>query len=1477
MPARKRRSAEDTVEEKAPKKASISETPSSVPGKENDKTKKIDDNDLHNIYKLCVLESDKGRRLKNIQKWEEQGALEEIVWPFLKQNFDSKEYFHACNLLVVFVSYHFVEGSYTDGSSFFDNIDQSDESSEAIHKILATLLYKTEQTDYELQTCIVHFLDVAICRSGRKDDLWLKGITLHVSGIKLWNWMPDRQRELELKKSAGLRRKFVQCSKDDNKMWIVTNVKMILNLLEGNTKFGSLIKFKADQTIDLPDQSGDVPGEVWLFLHRSLELVIDLLSLASTRFFLVCYLNSIDFSVRCRLAVGNEFAVPENLRLVQYLLTRINSLLAFPIQNANHKSLTKIDMLSMHHARATTLQKMAHRHYSQDLKPVIYAGVGLLCGQGSMNISYLERSFVGFSDKDLTNLLFRMRLIPDSDETRTRQYMLEVLSYYLSIPPYPTDQLKLYPLYPTEEVLWDLSVIPASSNQLRSTQVLALPKLSAQFLSFQDYLIRNFELVRLESAYDIRSDLVNAIRRVRPVLRQSSLEEDETITLKTEFNGWSRMALELVEPVSIIEVRPPKLGETTSAQVTAEFTVDLEKCGASIRKEWEEVGEFDNLFLVTLDATKMNGAQAPLMKDYHLQHGGHKMWGTDNEDRRVPDEEDGTFPNRFGVVFVRGCMVMQVKNEHGTILSEPGATIPDKQKDSTKKIFRVAMDTAQYSSDSKLGGASNLYKSFNLVVRRYGRENNFKSILETIRGLTEGAGSISRVLPKWLQSLLLGTADPKSASYKSETMKNYALHTVGVNKPTDYLDFGDTFLDQDHLRSSFNEDDVLLDGNKLTKDSDLKEEKDRTNFKIRFSQTSDKDPEKHLAEAVSLPFSKDVAGNPIRFTPSQVEAVRSGLSPGLTLVVGPPGTGKTDVAVQIIACLYHSYPTQRTVIITHSNAALNDIFMKVMARGDIDERYLVRLGAGERDLDTNSAHDFTKIGRVAYSIQRRAELLEKVQCLSESLGISGKNQRGADGSSSYTCETADYFRKMYFDKKKSEFESKVKSSGFSSSDHDVTELFPFKTFFESKGVTLKQAREHLDTISNIFSELSEYRPFEMLRSQRQRSDYLINKQARVVAMTCTHAAIVRSNMIKLGFEYDNIVMEESGQMLEIEAFVPMLLQKGSSDKSVSGRSRLKRLCMLGDHNQLPPVVKNSSFSKYSNLDQSMFARLIKLGVPYIQLDKQGRARPEIKDLYGYVLFSSLTPTLYFRRNSHRNFLFSLSINSWRYDDLGNLSHVVESNEYQRANPGFLHTFQVINVEDFQGKGESTPSAYFYQNLGEAEYAVALFQYMVLIGYPPEKISILTTYNGQRELIHDIVSQRCGPDTPLAGVRPKAISTVDQYQGQQNDYILLSLVRTKTVGHLRDVRRLVVALSRARLGLYVFCRQELFGRCHELKNSMRQFKDNGKGNKLSLVMGETFPSERKTTDEIEDKQTVFEVQDVSVMGSLVYKLEEDLMA
>ena len=198
----------------------------------------------------------------------------------------------------------------------------------------------------------------------------------------------------------------------------------------------------------------------------------------------------------------------------------------------------------------------------------------------------------------------------------------------------------------------------------------------------------------------------------------------------------------------------------------------------------------------------------------------------------------------------------------------------------------------------------------------------------------------------------------------------------------------------------------------------------------------------------------------------------------------------------------------------------------------------------------------------------------------------------------------------------------------------------------------------------------------------------------------------------------------------------------------------------------------------------------------------------------------------------------------------------------------------LSNDFLQGRGESAPTAHYYQNIGEAEYAVALFQYMVLIGYPPEKISILTTYNGQKDLLLDIISQRCAQGTPLAGISPGGVSTVDQYQGQQNDYIILSLVRTNTVGHLRDIRRLVVAVSRARLGLYVLCRQNVFGNCHELRHTMNQFS--GRPNKLQLVKGEHFPTSRLVEEVVSDK-LLHEVQDVGELGTLVHSMQHEYVS
>lgn len=74
-------------------------------------------------------------------------------------------------------------------------------------------------------------------------------------------------------------------------------------------------------------------------------------------------------------------------------------------------------------------------------------------------------------------------------------------------------------------------------------------------------------------------------------------------------------------------------------------------------------------------------------------------------------------------------------------------------------------------------------------------------------------------------------------------------------------------------------------------------------------------------------------------------------------------------------------------------------------------------------------------------------------------------------------------------------------------------------------------------------------------------------------------------------------------------FLPLIFSVFPSlQNPEDGYSRLKRWIMIGDHHQLPPVIKNMAFQKYSNMEQSLFTRFVRLGVPTIDLDAQGRAR-----------------------------------------------------------------------------------------------------------------------------------------------------------------------------------------------------------------------------------------------------------------------------
>jgi intron-binding protein aquarius len=80
----------------------------------------------------------------------------------------------------------------------------------------------------------------------------------------------------------------------------------------------------------------------------------------------------------------------------------------------------------------------------------------------------------------------------------------------------------------------------------------------------------------------------------------------------------------------------------------------------------------------------------------------------------------------------------------------------------------VELDPAQYQLDVSAAAAAgpeavDVYATFNLMLRRESKENNFKAVLESIRDTLNEAAMI----PEWLRDIFLGYGDPAAAHYSN--------------------------------------------------------------------------------------------------------------------------------------------------------------------------------------------------------------------------------------------------------------------------------------------------------------------------------------------------------------------------------------------------------------------------------------------------------------------------------------------------------------------------------------------------------------------------------------------------------------------------------------------------------------------------------------------------------------------------------------
>ncbi|XP_046669546.1 NFX1-type zinc finger-containing protein 1-like isoform X2 [Homalodisca vitripennis] len=300
--------------------------------------------------------------------------------------------------------------------------------------------------------------------------------------------------------------------------------------------------------------------------------------------------------------------------------------------------------------------------------------------------------------------------------------------------------------------------------------------------------------------------------------------------------------------------------------------------------------------------------------------------------------------------------------------------------------------------------------------------------------------------------------------------------------------------------------------------------------------------------------------------------------------------------------------------------------------------------------------------------------------------------------------------------------------------------------------------------------------YELLR---QNDDLQILKASHVVGTTTTIAAKLQPMFTALAPKI--VIVEEAAEVLEAH-IIASLTQS------------CEHLIMIGDHKQLRPNVAELRLARQYQLDVSLFERMVSNGMACHTLTLQHRMRPEIS--------KQLVPTIYPELLDH------------------------ESVKNRDRIKGMDKNMFFMTHNHFEDEVTEITSK---RNDFEAELMLRLAKYLVQQGYKPDEITILVTYKGQMYHMKNEIKKL--NDFPK-GIQ---ITVVDNFQGEQNRIILLSLVRSnkmKKIGFLETENRVCVALSRARDGLYIVGNMENLTASSDIwpqiKNSLVQQQAFGPG-------------------------------------------------
>ncbi|PWA91994.1 regulator of nonsense transcripts 1 [Artemisia annua] len=339
-------------------------------------------------------------------------------------------------------------------------------------------------------------------------------------------------------------------------------------------------------------------------------------------------------------------------------------------------------------------------------------------------------------------------------------------------------------------------------------------------------------------------------------------------------------------------------------------------------------------------------------------------------------------------------------------------------------------------------------------------------------------------------------------------------------------------------------------------------------------------------------------------------------------------------------------------------------------------------------------------------------------------------------------------------------------------------------------LTLHYQVRHLDT-----SEKSELYKLQQLKDEqgelsssdekkykalKRATEREISQSADVICCTCVGAGDPRL----ANFRFRQVLIDESTQSTEPECLIPLVLGA-------------KQVILVGDHCQLGPVIMCKKAAR-AGLAQSLFERLVMLGVKPIRLQVQYRMHPSLSE---------------FPSNSF-------------YE--GTLQNGVTINE--RQSTGIDFPWPVPNRPMLfyvqMGQEEISASGTSYLNRTEAANVEKTVTTFLRSGVVPSQIGVITPYEGQRAYIVNYMSRNGALRQQL--YKEIEVASVDSFQGREKDYIILSCVRSNEhqgIGFLNDPRRLNVALTRARYGIVILGNPKVLSKQPLWNGLLTHFKEN----------------------------------------------------